>query len=199
MSRGFNLQDYVTVQDRIRQFWADYPDGRIETAIMSDPTDFTTCRYIARAYKRMDDERPSATGWAFEHAGDRGPNQTSHEENCETSAIGRALANMGYATSQRDRPSREEMAKAQRGQSVPANVDAETGEIHETRDQRIDRIVRALSGTLTTSQYNVILREVEGHQLGDDEHIAALIYEAEQRRAAAKAKQSSQSGILIEA
>lgn len=192
----FDLADYVDVQTRIRQFWSDNPDGRIDTNMVTLPGEFDQVVFVATIYKQRDNPFPSATGWAAEQAGPSGPNQTSWHENCETSAIGRALANMGYATSQRDRPSREEMAKAQRG---PANVDAETGEIHETRDQRIDRIVRALSGTLTTSQYNVILREVEGHQLGDDEHIAALIYEAEQRREAARAKQSSGQQQLAKA
>jgi hypothetical protein len=40
-------------------------------------------------------------------------NKTSALENCETSAIGRALANMGLSGDQR--ASREEMAKVQRG------------------------------------------------------------------------------------
>jgi hypothetical protein len=70
---------------------------------------------IARVFK--DDSRlllPDATGIAAEErapAGSRVPNESSWWENCETSAIGRALANMGYATSSEDRPSREEMEK----------------------------------------------------------------------------------------
>ena len=60
-------------------------------------------------------------GYAFEVAGS-GANRTSHEENCETSAIGRALANMGYATSHKDRPSREEMSKASRDDRPAAPV-----------------------------------------------------------------------------
>jgi hypothetical protein len=40
-------------------------------------------------------------------------NKSSWWENCETSAIGRALANMGMSIS-KQRPSREEMAKVQR-------------------------------------------------------------------------------------
>jgi hypothetical protein len=36
-----------------------------------------------------------STGYAEEHHTDRGVNSTSHMENCETSAIGRALANYG--------------------------------------------------------------------------------------------------------
>jgi hypothetical protein len=58
-----------------------------------------------------------ATGYAEEVRGEGNVNRTSHVENCETSAIGRALANLGYAGSDMTkRPSREEMQKVQRMQ-----------------------------------------------------------------------------------
>ena len=121
---GFNLQDYVDVQTRITRFWTEYPDGAIRTSLASEPGDFKTCRYRAEVYKQATNERPDATGYAFEIAGSGMANKTSHEENCETSAIGRALANLGYATSGKDRPSRQEMSKAapqaaQRPQDAP--------------------------------------------------------------------------------
>jgi hypothetical protein len=124
MSQRFDLRDYIPVQERVNLFWRDYPDGQITTQMLSDPEDFTICRYRAEVYRSLDDKRPAATGHAFERAGQGMANQTSHEENCETSAIGRALANLGYATSHSQRPSREEMGKVQRveaqQQAVPA-------------------------------------------------------------------------------
>lgn len=116
----FNPDDYIDVQERIVRFWQDHPDGQIITDLMSDPTDFAACRYKASVWKErghLDSKRPDATGWAFELAGGSGANSTSHEENCETSAIGRALANLGYATSREDRPSRQEMQKVDRMQA----------------------------------------------------------------------------------
>jgi hypothetical protein len=54
-----------------------------------------------------------ATGYAEEVRGAGNVNRTSHVENCETSAVGRALANAGMAgTDVNKRPSREEMSKA---------------------------------------------------------------------------------------
>jgi hypothetical protein len=120
----FDLNNYVTVQERIVQFWKDHPDGAIRTQLESPSDCFDTCRYSAAVYVDRANPGPDAVGWAFERAGGSGPNATSHEENCETSAIGRALANLGYATSQNDRPSREEMRKV---------VDADTGEVQSPR------------------------------------------------------------------
>ena len=121
----FNLEDYETVADRLVKFWADYPEGRIYTEIVNDLSFQKNEQFVVRAfvYKKAEDTVAWATGLAEEHFGTQGPNQTSPIENCETSAIGRALANAGYATKSDKRPSREEMEKVQRG-SVPNGSDA---------------------------------------------------------------------------
>jgi hypothetical protein len=64
-------------------------------------------------YRHRDDVRAIGTGLAFEVDGGMGANQTAALENAETSAIGRALANCGFSGNKR--ASREEMAKANRG------------------------------------------------------------------------------------
>jgi len=104
----FNLADYETVEVRLEKFIKDYPDFRISTELEVCEKD----RYIVKAYLFKTAECSSAfsTGLAEEKVTDRGVNQTSALENCETSAIGRALANAGYAAKGK-RPSREEMSK----------------------------------------------------------------------------------------
>ena len=32
---AFNLEDYETVEERLAKFWADNPDGRIETELVN--------------------------------------------------------------------------------------------------------------------------------------------------------------------
>ena len=106
----FNLADYETVEERLIKFWKEHPDGRIDTELI----EATPTRFIVRAtiYRTEADARFWTSGLAFEHISDRGVNSTSALENCETSAIGRALANAGYATKGK-RASREEMSKVQ--------------------------------------------------------------------------------------
>lgn len=104
----FNLADYEPVEVRLEKFIKDYPAFRIATEL--EVVEAT--RYIVKAYlfKDASDGVAWATGYAEETVTSRGVNQTSALENCETSAIGRALANAGYAPKGK-RPSREEMSK----------------------------------------------------------------------------------------
>ena len=111
----FNLADYETVEDRLVKFWEDHKQGRILTSIHY----YDDNRILVRAeiYFNREDDRPVATGYAEEIRGASPVNKTSHAENAETSAIGRGLANCGYAT-KGSRPSREEMEKVQRGETT---------------------------------------------------------------------------------
>ncbi len=104
----FNLSEYEPVEVRLEKFIKDYPSFRIATEL--EVVEAT--RYIVKAYLFKDavDGVAWATGYAEETVSQRGVNQTSALENCETSAIGRALANAGYAPKGK-RPSREEMTK----------------------------------------------------------------------------------------
>ena len=107
----FNLDDYETVEVRLEKFIKDFPDFRVETELVS----FQNDRYIVKAwiYRTFADSTPFSSGLAEETISSRGVNATSALENCETSAIGRALANAGYA-SKGKRPSKEEMVKVAR-------------------------------------------------------------------------------------
>ena len=105
---AFNLADYETVETRLEKWHAQFPDGRIETELV----EASNTRYIivCRLFKTEADPKPCSSGIASETISDRGVNATSALENCETSAIGRALANAGFAAKGK-RASREEMVK----------------------------------------------------------------------------------------
>jgi len=111
---NFNLEDYEMVEVRIAKFYKTYQDGRIITELMSPVNDISTVIFKAFLY---DGEKLLSTGHAFEIAGQGFVNKTSHLENSETSAIGRALANIGMHGNKR--ASREEMEKVQRSTPLP--------------------------------------------------------------------------------
>jgi hypothetical protein len=113
----FNLEDYELVEDRLKKYWKENPEGRIETNVVHI-TDDGTCVTI-KAEIMDNDGRLVATGIAQETKGDGFANTTSWVENCETSAIGRALANWKYQGNKKARPSREEMAKVERNSVTP--------------------------------------------------------------------------------
>ena len=107
---GFNLDDYEPVAVRHSRWLEQHPNGRTITHMVSTPGS-DIC--VIRAELWLEDVC-IATGYAEEVRGAGNVNRTSHVENCETSAVGRALANAGMAgTDVNKRPSREEMSKVQ--------------------------------------------------------------------------------------
>jgi hypothetical protein len=113
---AFNLDDYEPVEARLEKWHGIYPDGRIETEILEHSD--TRFIVVCKLFKTEADSKPCASGVASETITDRGVNATSALENCETSAIGRALANAGFAAKNK-RPSRTEMDKVNRAEYKP--------------------------------------------------------------------------------
>jgi hypothetical protein len=139
---AFDLSQYETVESRLEKFIADFPDFRIDTRMEK----FEDGRFIVRAaiYRTFADAEPFSTGYAEEKITDRGVNATSALETCETSAIGRALANAGYAAKGK-RASQSEMAKVARlkndhASEVIANAPLA---INNTWDEFIDQGVKS--------------------------------------------------------
>jgi hypothetical protein len=115
---GFNLDDYEPVAARHARWLAQHPNGRTITHMVSQPG-ADIC--VIRAELWLEDVC-IATGYAEEVRGAGNVNRTSHVENCETSAVGRALANAGMAGSDvNKRPSREEMSKAKGKGFLPSS------------------------------------------------------------------------------
>lgn len=84
---------YVQVNERVKAFWKLCENGRISTEILK--LDNGVCVIKAEIYENKNDPEPRATGIAHEKEGSSFINKTSYVENCETSAIGRALGNAG--------------------------------------------------------------------------------------------------------
>ena len=107
----FDRSRYATVSERIELFYRNHPNGRIGTELIT--RDSASVTFKALVFRDAADTVPAATGWATEREGDGDINTVACLENTETSAIGRALANLGL-TASKQRPSVEEMQKAAR-------------------------------------------------------------------------------------
>lgn len=111
----FNLNDYEDVDTRIHKFYETYPDGSIITELVTNEEEKGIVTFKAVAFRTYADTAPSAVGYARGARKDRGVDRDFWFENCETSAIGRCLANLGLSARGK-RASSLEMAKVQEAQ-----------------------------------------------------------------------------------
>ena len=133
----FDISQYSTVAERIDKFWEKYPNGRILTDIVH----FSAEQVVVQAaiYLDREDSRPVTTDFAEERPDTSPVNRVSMVENCTTSAIGRALADLGGEFTGSKRPSAEEMQKVARHESRQAARDwlAEARELKDVDALRL--------------------------------------------------------------
>jgi hypothetical protein len=91
---GFNMDDYVPVNERIEAFLAAYPEGSLQSEIVELSDKRVTVR--AYAYRTPGDERPGMGHSWLELPGKTTFTRGSELENAETSAWGRAIAALGF-------------------------------------------------------------------------------------------------------
>ena len=133
MAAKFDLSKYETVKVRKKKFYAENKDGRIDVNIKNDDI---LAHVLVKAflYKNAEDQEKGlsfATGHAHETRDTElsktqygkeyaSVNYTSWIENCEESAIGRALDNAGFSGN--DKCSREEMIKVYEAKTLKEPV-----------------------------------------------------------------------------
>ena len=176
-------REYAEVNQRVRAFRMLYPEGTIETTMLSNDGEpgRRVCVFRAEVgYFNRDDGGETwhvlATGTAYENEGSSNINRTSYIENCETSAVGRALGFLGLgvdvaiasaeevknaiaaqtpAQSAQDAPRAQEIAQADRitSKDAKALVDATVASGVSLTSLLNFYGVRS-EGDLTQDQYN---------------------------------------------
>lgn len=107
-------KEYAEVNQRIKAFRMLYPEGFIHTEILSNEGGVVVFRATVG-----DGDKVLATGTAYEKEGSSYINKTSYIENCETSAVGRALGMLGIGIDTAV-ASAEEVQNAIANQAEPA-------------------------------------------------------------------------------
>ena len=174
---GFDLSNYEPVEKRIDRFYGEFKNGRIVTELVAHSDQMFIVK--AFAYRDAADERPASTGFAEERVGSYPVNRQSALENCETSAIGRCLANLNFAP-KGARPSLEEMTKTDRvsDASAPAqeyswsnvkisNGPAARADASEKQVGYIKKLVRELAEELQVD--NKLAMEMAWQEMGCDQ------------------------------
>ena len=84
-------KDYAEVNQRIKAFRMVYPEGYIDTNLVSVENGVCIIHAVCG-----NDGKILGSGTAYEKEGSTFINKTSYIENCETSAVGRALGMAGF-------------------------------------------------------------------------------------------------------
>lgn len=111
-------KEYAQVNQRILAFWSLFPEGRIVTEKLRD--DGQRCDIVARVYADRESAKPIATGHAYEVT-QGNVNRTSYVENCETSAVGRALGMLGIGATESLASAEEVQSAIQQQEDAPKN------------------------------------------------------------------------------
>ena len=111
-------KEYAQVNQRILAFWSLFPEGRIVTEKLRD--DGQRCDIVARVYADRESVEPIATGHAYEVT-QGNVNRTSYVENCETSAVGRALGMLGIGATESLASAEEVQSAIMQQEDAPKN------------------------------------------------------------------------------
>ena len=170
----FNLDNYETVEDRLKKYWEDNPQGRICTDVVHITDDGTCVTIKAEIFVWQEDVGLYcvATGIAQETKGQGGfANADAWMENCETSAIGRALANWKYQGSGKARPSQQEMSKV-------GNSKDNVGKKETPKKKQVVQESTKSHSSLTEPQ----LKEMVFSMCNEDKDFARKCYETSMTR-----------------
>ena len=118
-TKNIKGKEYAEVNERIIAFRKLYPDGFITTQIIKYDDGFVLIGASVGYYDEEDgSQHVLGTGMAYEREGASQINKTSYIENCETSAVGRALGMAGFGIGA-SIASAEEVAQAIHQQETP--------------------------------------------------------------------------------
>ena len=144
-------KQYIEVNTRIQVFRELFPEGRQETEVLAHDLEKGIILMKVKVYADSTSDKPIAEGTALEKESSSFINKTSYVENCETSAFGRALGNLGIGIDT-SVASYEEVANAIENQK-------------DKREWQVDSDVPVIS----TEQAKILEKTVEKYKLSDED------------------------------
>lgn len=135
-------KDYAEVNQRIKAFRMIHPNGAIKTFMQSN--EGGVCVFRAEIYDG--DGNHIGTGHAYEKEGSSNINRTSYIENCETSAVGRALGMCGFGIDTSVASAEEVQTAMMQQEAMDKAKEEEQPPIPETHCERCDAIIQPVKG-----------------------------------------------------
>lgn len=175
-------KDYAEVPQRIKAFRSLFPNGAIETSIISNDNQMV----VMKATVRDEEGHVLGEGHAYEKESSSFINKTSYIENCETSAVGRALGMCGFgidtsvasyeevanAISNQDRmkaekamettPKTEEEARKKCSEAQANFVEKLVAEKHIDKEAYLKQLKIKSFADLTSAQASAIINKLKG-------------------------------------
>lgn len=175
-------KDYAEVPQRIKAFRSLFPNGAIETSIISNDNQMV----VMKATVRDEEGHVLGEGHAYEKESSSFINKTSYIENCETSAVGRALGMCGFgidisvasyeevanAINNQDRmkaekamettPKTEEEARKKCSEAQANFVEKLVAEKHIDKEAYLKQLKVKSFADLTSAQASAIINKLKG-------------------------------------
>jgi|SRR5574344_2371864 hypothetical protein len=175
-------KDYAEVPQRIKAFRSLFPNGAIETSIISNDNQMV----VMKATVRDEEGHVLGEGHAYEKESSSFINKTSYIENCETSAVGRALGMCGFgidtsvasyeevanAINNQDRmkaekamettPKTEEEARKKCSEAQANFVEKLVAEKHIDKEAYLKQLKIKSFADLTSAQASAIINKLKG-------------------------------------
>ncbi len=144
-------KQYIEVNTRIQVFRELFPEGRQETEVLAHDLEKGIILMKVKVYADSTSDKPIAEGTALEKESSSFINKTSYVENCETSAFGRALGNLGIGIDT-SVASYEEVANA----------------IENQKDKREWQVTENIP-LISTEQAQILKKTAEKYKLSDED------------------------------
>ena len=168
-------KDYIDVSNRVKAFRMVYPQGCIETEMVSNENGI--CVFRAKVFN--EEGKLLATGMAYEKEGSTFINKTSHLENAETSAVGRALGFCGFGVDT-SIASANEVLNAIANQNAPTKAQTQSKQNTPTRSKVLsEEQIKALYEVSEKAGYSAarLVALVKAKYKCDPEYLTKAEYE----------------------